>query len=475
MKYSIFGGFALAVCICTAARAETLPPPANPPYLLETQIKLQGTDEDNANLGAGGSNNIGLLSAEARLRLTANINDNTLFFWEGRGVGGIGRGGFESSDTGNVSNVNNFLEWRQSYLQFNNLGDQPFSVTAGRQRVRESYGDWWNQDFDAVRLSYDTTLFRGFVLAGQNLFSYNTSEEFRHDNKDIFRTIAEGSWQYHYQQFFETRLMYQDDHSGIGDIGDVEAANDPNNTDGQLAWAGVRAAGKAPSFIDSADKIIYRADLMGVAGHEDFDTTAPAGSSSLVVTGTDGRDVLGWAFDGAVDIPLALAAKPMIHLGYAYGSGDDDSGDGTDNAFRQSGLEGNFSHLGVLSKNVSNYGTVLRPELSNIHILSAGVTMPLFTASDGGIVYRYYRLAEPTTGLSSSGVNNTLNGRDRDLGHGLDLLFNTDLYQNTNQRNGRIQDVYLRSSLGAFRAGSAYGSNEGEVAGRGLVELGFNF
>jgi alginate production protein len=235
----------------------------------------------------------------------------------------------------------------------------------------------------------------------------------------------------------------------------------------------VRAKGNFNSFMDSADKIQYRVDLMGVAGSEDFTLTAPAGSSSVVVTGRDDRDVMGWGFDAGIDVPLALSWKPLVHLGYAYGSGDNGSGD--DGAFRQSGLEGNFSRVGVLSQSVQNYGTVLRPDLSNLHILSAGLTMPLFSASDAGVIYHYYRLADDATGLISSGVNDTLSGDSHDVGQGIDLLFNTGLYERADKQAGQFNSAYLRTSLGAFRAGDAYGANEGEIAGRALVEVGLNF
>jgi alginate production protein len=440
------------------------------PFLIEGQVRVQGVGENNTGMGMG-SDSTGLLGAEGKLKVTARLGENSHFYWEGRGVAGLGHSGFETDDTGSVSSENNFLEWRESYFEFDNIGKQPFIVKAGRQRVKEPYGVWWNQNFDAVRLAYDTTLFRGFVLAGQNLFSYNSSRDFTDDERDIARVLAEGSWQYHYQQFFETRLMFQNDHSGIDDIGTIQEPDDRNSMDGNLVWAGVRAAGKTRAFA-GADKIHYRVDVMGVAGSENFDMTAPSGTSNLIVTGTDERDVLGWAVDAGVDIPLVKDSRPLLHLGYAFGSGDDDPNGSTDHAFRQSGLDGNFSRIGALSQNSSNYGVVLRPQLSNIHILTAGLTSAVFQSSDVGLLYRYYRLAEPANALPSSGVNNTLNNDDRDLGHEIDLLFNTDISRHFNMGE---KEAYLRTSLGAFRAGDAFGTNEGEVAARGLVELGVNF
>jgi hypothetical protein len=442
-----------------------------PPFYIDGQVRLQGSGESNTGLGSG-SDRTGLAAAEAKLRLHANLSENTHFFWEGRGVTGVGHSGFETDDTGAVSRKNNFLEWRESYLEFDNLGRKPYYARVGRQRVKEPYGIWWNRNFDAVRLGYDSTLFKGSVTGGQDLFSYNSSEDFRENDKDIARLMAEGSWQYHYQQFLEGRMLYQHDHSGIDDVGTIQSLDDRNSEDGDLFWAGVRAAGKTRAF-GAPGKLQYRVDLMGVGGHENMDQTAPSGASNLVVTGTESRDVLGWGVDAAVDIPLNKDSKPLLHLGYAYGSGDDS--DGTDHAFRQNGLEGNFSRIGALTQNSHNYGVVLRPQLSNLHILTAGLTAAVLESSDVGLLYRYYRLAEPANALPSSGVGNVLNNDDHDLGHEIDALFNMDVSRHFGMDPKGKKRVHLRTSLGAFRAGAAFGGDEGEIAMRGLIELGFDF
>lgn len=478
MRQRHFGLLALAAIggfFPLSATAGTTATPAGP-VEIGGQIKFQGVGLNNADLGTDDGGSTGFLGGEAKLHVTATLSENTLFYWEGRGVAGVGHSSFETSDTGNVARENNFLEWRESYLQFNNIDGKGVGAKLGRQRFRETYGDWWNQNFDAIRASYDSTLFSGFLAGGENLFQYNTGRDFNEDDREIARIFGEGSWQYHYDQFFQVRAMYEDDHSGIDGVGEIHEFDDRNNAEGHLFWAGVRAAGKTNAFASGPDKIQYRFDLMGVTGNQDEDITTSAGGSNVLVTGTDSHDVLGWAFDGGVDIPLAIAeTKPLLHVGYAYGSGDDDPTSGTDNAFRQNELASNSSRIGALSRNSYNYGTVLRPELSNIHIFTLGLTAAIFKASDAGLIYHYYRLAESANSLSTSGVNNTLNNNDRDLGHGVDLLFNTNLYENTNGNTYGVKEVYLRSSLGAFRAGEAYGNNEGEIAARGLVEVGFNF
>jgi len=434
------------------------PPPA---FTLNTDVRLQAADEDS------GGSNAGAGATEINVRLNAPLGMNNFFYSEARAVGDLGRLGFETADTGSLSNGKSFLEWRQAYAQFGNLGNQPFYIRAGRQRMQDSYGLLWNGDLDALRVGYDTTVFKGFIAAGQNLSSYNTSiGALPGNNKDIARFLAEGSWQYYYDHFFETRLLMQDDHSGTTPIGATESNDNLNDTDGRLLWAGLRASGKIPSFLPEAGKMSYRADLIGLTGHENQNTTAVATPTTMLVTGMNRDHVNGWAFDGAVDIPLPVAGKnpPALHLGYAHGSTD----------YRQSDLSGNFSKTGELTENTDNYGVVLRPDLADIHIFSGGVTKPVMNFGNIGLIYRYYRLSSPATS-AIGGVPTGLNGTDRDLGQALDVLFNLDMMKELNIFSKNAQGLSLRTALGLFREGAAYGPDEGRCVARGLVEVKVSF
>ena len=450
---------------CYPALAKQL----TPNITLDTDMRIQASGIDNADRGTGGSKNRKAGALEARFKLTGNFNENMLLFLEGRGVANVGRRGFQSTDTGEISSLDSFLELRQSYFQFNNVITKPVGLRIGRQKIKENYGLWWKQNFDSLKLTYDTTVFNGSFVVGQDMFSYRTSgDDFTENEKKITRMLAEGSWQYYYGHFFETRLMFQNDHSGIA-VGDIEKTGDPDDRDGKLLWGGIRASGKTPAFTTGTDKISYRVDLMAVTGNEDVATIAGG-----IITAVNDKKVKGWAFDASADIPLPNI-RPILHLGYAFGSGDSNPADNSDHAFRQSDLGGNFSRIGALSESTDNYGTVLKPQLTNIHVLSAGMTMPVFKASNVGVIYRYYRLDEPTTALASSNINNTLDGVNHQLGQGLDILFNVNILKKERINNSYIRNVVLRNSLGLFRSGSAYGTADGEIAVHGLVELKIGF
>jgi hypothetical protein len=452
--------------------ATQAPPQSFPQQTLDTEVRLQGADINNGDLGTNaGPQNAAVGAAEAKFKYDYMFTQNNSFFWEGRAVAAVGNAGYQDENTGAIANSGSFAEWRQSYFQFSDIGGVvPSNVRVGRQIIDEPYGVWWNQDFDAVKASYDSSLFRGSVSGGQNLFTYRTDSpaSYIEDQKNISRVLAEGSYQYFYQNFVEARAAYADDRQSQS-VGQAVNDIDPYNNPGNMYWGGVRAAGKTAIY-QGADqtKLNYRVDLMGVAGHEDQSTLGATN-----ITAVNDRNVQGWALDASTDIPIPNV-KPLVHLGYAYGSGDD-SATGTDHAFRQTGMQGNFSQIGALSQNTDNYGTVLRPELSNIHIISAGVTTPLLAASDAGVIYRYYRLADDASSIVSSGIVDSLNGTSKNLGQGVDFVFNTDVLKETTANIQHVQSLTFRSSLGFFRSGDAYGPASDQTAVRGLVELKVGF
>ncbi|MEZ0262233.1 MAG: alginate export family protein [Alphaproteobacteria bacterium] len=461
----------LMMGVSPQAFAATEPVKETPAVRVETELRAQGIGLDNGDLDTMGSDTIGTAALEARFKVYADITEDVLFFWEGRAVASAGKAGYESNDTGSLSRGDSFLEWRQSYFQFDDIGDTPAGVRIGRQKMRDPYGVWWNRNFDAANVYYDSTLFSGFIAGGENLMSYRTGgDDFGNNEEDVTRFLGSASWQYYYQNFLEGRIQVQNDHSDVN-LGDIFASDDVDSETHDLVWFGVRASGETRLPTTGDNKFAYRADLMAVEGDEVVTGTAPFGPGTQIVNALTSRDVSGWAFDGAVDVPLPNAS-PILHFGYAFASGDENPGTAQeDNGFRQSGLNGNFSRFGALTENTDNYGTALRPELNNIHVLAAGATMPVFDASNAGIVYRYYRLDERATSLSANGVITTLNGVDRDLGQGLDLLFNVDILKEAEITVPHVQDMNLRSSIGVFHAGDAFGPSDGETAVRGLVEL----
>jgi hypothetical protein len=448
-----------------------------PPVTFQGELKYQSLVEDNMDLVDDGLEHTP--SLEGKLKIKAFLPQDISVFWEGRAVK-TRRGGTVEDDDGvqTAGNVDAFAEWRQSWLRFDEaFGVIPLSFQIGRQRLSEPRALWWNKNFDAARVIYDTTLFSGMFGVGEDLFSYKTSQDdFMESDEQRLRAFAEGSWLYRPDHHADLRVLYEDDHSGLEPVGSLISSNDRDNTDANLLWVGGRLWGDHKVNSRFVGGLEYAVDLMGVRGTEDtLASTASGDPAFRTVTGDSDRDILGWGLDAAVDMSLNAPWRPTLTLGYAFGSGDDDTSDGTDNAFRQTGLHGNATRIGVSGSGIRNYGEALRPELSNLHILTAGVGFPVLMASDVTFLYHAYFLDEKDAPLGSTAVTGTLNGLDSSVGQGLDAVANFDLTKELNLNMLMVEKTNLRMAVGAFRAGEAYTPEDGDTAVRGVMEVRFQF
>jgi alginate production protein len=443
----------------------------------DIRVTLQYITEENKDLGTANDEMADSFSQQIQLMTGVDFNEDLFGFFHGRALNIDGETGFEDETGQSVGADQSFFELRELYLQKKNLaGIVPLSLQVGRQRVREPRALWWNSDNDLVRLNYNSTLLNNFIAVGENLSSYrsNTDSDFREDDENRFRVLGESSWQYKYNHFLEGRFLYEDDHSGLEDTGSIVPANNRDNEDQNLFWAGVRAAGEFREPLPAAAKIKYRADIIGVAGEEDILNTASAGTDARLVTGSTNRDVLGWGLDAAATVDPFQEGGFVFSLGYAFGSGDDGSS-GTDNAFRQTDMQGNSSRVGLERQQQKNYGEVLRPELSNIHVLSAGAGYPISEATDVSLTYFYYRLDEEETSLRSSGISAPLNGNDKSLGQGLDFALNMNVGEEFGINAPYADRTDFRFVAGTFFPGDAYDPSNDNAALRLFTELRFKF
>ncbi|MGE3174928.1 MAG: alginate export family protein [Planctomycetota bacterium] len=144
------------------------------------------------------------------------------------------------------------------------------------------------------------------------------------------------------------------------------------------------------------------------------------------------EDIDGWAFDVGALYTFDTDLRPALTVGYAYGSGRRDSS--SHQGFRQSGFQDNNFKLGGVTS-VRYYGELLRPELANLAVFSAGVSVRPTSRSSISFLYHTYTQdyaaeSHPITDLRIGGGSRP-NGRDYDLGHEFDLVFGLREFQQT--------------------------------------------
>ncbi len=455
-----------------------VPKPEKKKYRIITSLKTQFVGEENMDLGTQNNDAETSLILNGQIGAYLSPTDDITTYTEVRGLHSTGVATSSNGDDDDTSDLS-FIEMRQAWVEFDHLfGIQPAALKLGRQRFYEPRALWWNRDLDAVKLSLNSTLTNGFIAIGENQNKYRLGDEndLERDEEDRLRILGELSHQYAPSHVIEGRLLWEDDHSDVEAIGQNIPTDDRDDEDYNLLWTGIRLAGKVPAPSPSLQQFGYRADLLGVAGKETIVTTTAGPSADLrTVSAVNDRDVLGWAFDGSIDFQFDNILEPTVTFGYAYGSGDDGSGD--NNGFRQSGMEGNSSRFpeGRTASSLRNYGEVLRPELSNIHIANAGINLPLFSASDININYFSYWLDEKGTSLRSSSISAPINGQDAFLGQALDVATTINIGKELNITSPVFRNTALRINLGGFKAGDAYGQASGEYAYRGSTELRIKF
>ena len=135
-----------------------------------------------------------------------------------------------------------------------------------------------------------------------------------------------------------------------------------------------------------------------------------------------GRRVRGEAIDLGATLFLDDRSgwSPRATLGYAWGSGDD--GEGVDTSHHQTGWQSNKSYMGA-EIDFKTYGTVLDPQLSNIHVFTAGIGITPMKKSSLDLVFHHYR-QDKTTELTRTDLRPRADLQDRrTLGNGIDLVW----------------------------------------------------
>ncbi|MBL4589762.1 MAG: alginate export family protein [Alphaproteobacteria bacterium] len=441
-------------------------------------INFQYISEENDDLGTQNENREDSLATQARIMLNYKFTDTVDGYLDVRGYRIKGDSGAED-DTGNIIFNQDFFEIRQYWLRQKNLfGYLPLSLQIGRHRITEPRTIWWNKDLDAARLIFDKTLTKGFVGVGENLVAYRTNgSDFEEDDKSRFRFFGEVSHQYKYNHFLDARFMYEHDHSDNERVGQLLDAEDHDLEDANLLWLGTRQWGKFKDVTSIMPALHYRLDVMGVYGSEERRTTTSGPSVSLRrVTSVEDFDVFGWGLDAGFEADFNIPLSPVFKIGYAYGSGDSDTTDKDDGAFRQTGIHGNSSRRRGDIKAIRNYGEIFRPELSNLHILSTGLKLPAMDASALHMNYYSYWLDEKNAPLRSAGITGALTGQDTHIGQALDFTFNSELLSEYNVKSDYVKKTYLKLIAGTFKSGDAYApAGDDETAFRFLAELEFRF
>jgi alginate production protein len=295
---------------------------------------------------------------------------------------------------------------KQAYVLWRNLAGGDFAVAVGRQKIKEERQWLWDEYLEAVRLYY-----YGSDRVGLQVTYIDPTRPLK-EKFDTWRDLYLGAEFYPGQDnTFTAYLLRRWDSD--------EARNR------EPVWMGLRYLGQPLASVRAW------ADLAAMRGTDKH------------------QDLEAWAFDlGATWFPDGLPWRPSLTVAYAFGSGDEHDSPGVDGEFRQTGYEDNTQRFGGVTS-LQYYGAVLDPELSNLVVTTfGGGVRPLNDLSCEVYYHRY------TQDWSADEVRGDLldpparpNGRDTDLGWGLDLVLGV---------RDLLGAVKASWTIGMFTPGQAY-------------------
>lgn len=365
-----------------------------------------------------------------------------------------------------------FVERGEIWLYAQPAFSFPLTFEIGRLDFEDDRRWWWDGDLDALRITLTTASFELAIALARELYPTRSDQDFiEPEHEALRRWFVETSWDWRVEQSIQLFALFHNDRSQASGIGELIAKEREDASDANFTWFGARALGtRARSPAGSLD---YWMDAAWVSGNERTLGFIPVSATQSVVNEQVERVVRGWAFDVGATWTAPIANKRQTNpamgdlrftLGYARGSGDSNPSDGTDHAFRQTGLHTNAPGFGGV-QSFRGYGVLLDPELSNLAVVTAGAGISLLQASSLDVVYHYYRQAQPADTVRGTRLNTALNGVDRDLGHGLDLVLAVEEWER----------LHFEVSISTLRAGAAFGTQRGQWAWGVFTELRFAF
>lgn len=398
----------------------------------------------------------------------------------------------EQLDANNPDQISDeYFERGELWLYAEEIGGSPFSLELGRLDFEDDRLWWWDADLDAIRATMDAEPFSLELSVARELFSTRSDRGYIDpEQEDVLRLIGEAGWELGPEHELKVFALYQDDRSHTETPGELVRLDREDESDAELTWVGIRFAGA--SELDGLGVLGYWVDAARVGGKEnlvslvtaeDEDEPSAGGEEDGEEEGEEGGDekgslprgrgavdevirqtVRGWGLDLGMTWLLPITAEPRLTLAFATASGDDTPDNGTDSAFRQTGVHANEPGFGGVER-FNGYGEILDPELSNLSVFTAGIGFSLLESSSIDVVYHAYRLHEPADSLRNARLDAELTGTSRDLGQGFDVVLGLEEWE-------RIEFTF---SASLFQTGEAFGTDRNQWIVGSLGEFRFAF
>lgn len=417
------------------------------------EVALEGRQRGNRSL----EDNDRVDDTEATLKLEAatSFTDRVHAFASVAGV-------FEGEREDGARTGRFAVERDQMWVYLERIGGTGFGLQLGRQNFRETRQWWWDDDLDAVRAYYDAGAFHGELGVARELAAVSTLDDgIDPERQGVTHVLGTASWMWAPRQKLELFFLHANDGSATQALGAVVDPDREDAADARLTWVGLRAIGRRE--FEGRGRLSYWADTARVRGRErrlSF-TDAPGGN---LVDGVRDLRVQGHAFDVGASWEAPWSVRPTFTLSLARGSGDREAGDGVDGGFRQTGLHKNKWRWSGVNR-FRMYGEALRPDLTNLGVVTASVGLPLRTNSSVELAWHRYTRLQSGGALGELSLRTDPTATSNALGDGIDLVLGI----------RDLANIDFELVAGGFRAGEAFGSQEGQWSYSVSAEVKVNF
>ena len=342
-----------------------------------------------------------------------------------------------------------FFAVRELWWEYRGITSYPGEyLRLGRQRIREYDGLWWDQDIEAARWIFDTTLLDIHFGVAEQLFTARSDEsEVSRDQRDRTYVFGAVDGELSPGHAFGVRSAYAFDHVDLFE--EAAEEDDPKRVKRRMGWVGVHIDNGFHEYKHS-DPFKYWSEVRLQSGEADFAVLDNSG----VILGTRRQDVEALSADAGLRLRMDGGLPLQFGLAYAYGQGGGDAQ--TDTSYEQTGLHSNRSRFTGTRSLMHRFNEALQAELSNLHVATVFTSLQL-DVFDFSLVYHDFRRDDRTQDIDADGIQAQPLNNDADIGRGLDLVL-------TRYFSGmpmvQTVDEDLRSNIrlraSGFRPGEAY-------------------
>lgn len=311
----------------------------------------------------------------------------------------------------------------QLFFDWSGFADD-MNIVLGRQDYEDPRAWWYDEKIDAAQVRWEGDGWFASAGAGREKAF---ADDFAHDDTDekVDFIILNGGYRKSKRE--QTTLFL------------VKKDNRESGRDEDLTYVGFQRIGKVDSDLR------YWLDAALLRGHY------------------RGRRVKAHAFDSGFALRFDSPWEPFVTLALAYGSGDNDRGDGVDGNFRQTGLQDNEARtFGTTS--YKYYGEVTDFELGNLWVGTLGIGIRPDDNFSVEIAHHRYRQDDAEDDLIDSDLEIDPTGDAKSLGHETDLVL---AYRPSS-------DIKLSLTFGYFQPGRGFGDDR-DSAWFGQAKVGYRF